>query len=88
MGRLGPEVIEYLRGYALANEFLDARRIEDLGQMRPEESRTIFDQLCELWNQSGSKAGGNLDALDELRLQSLLAQRRAFGLYAKARELM
>ena len=88
MGRLEPKVIEYLRGYALANGFLDAERLEDLGRMRPEESRMIFDQLCELWNQSGSKAGGNLDALDELRLQSLLAQRRTFGLYAKARGMV
>jgi len=53
-----------------------------------EESRAIFDQLCEIWDCTGSKAGGNLDALDELRVQSLFAQRRAFELYAKSKGLV
>jgi hypothetical protein len=88
MGRLGPQVLEYLRGYALANEFLEAERRENLARMTPEESRAIFDQLCEIWDQSGSKAGGDLGALDELHLESHLRQRRAFELYAKARGLV
>ena len=82
MARLKPQVLEYLQGYALANEFLKAERRRELARMTPEESRAIFDQLCEIWERSGSKAGGHLDALDDLRLASLLAQRRAFELYA------
>jgi len=88
MRQLGPQAIEYLRGYALANEFHQAERMVDLARMTPEESRAIFDQLCEIWDRTGSKAGGHLDALDELRVQSLVAQRRAFELYAKSRGLV
>lgn len=87
MGRLGPQALEYLRGYALAAEFLEAERKERLARMTPQESRAIFDQLCEIWDRSGSKAGGDLDALGELQLSPLLVQRRAFELYAKARGL-
>ena len=76
MRQLGPQVIEYLRRYALANEFLEAERMERLALMTPSESAAIFDQLCEIWDRTGSKAGGHLDALDELRVQSLVAQRR------------
>ena len=88
MGRLEPKVIEYLRGYALADEFLEAERMECLARMTREESAAIYDQLCELWYQSGRKAGGNLDALDDLRLQMLLGQRRTFELYARTRGLV
>lgn len=88
MGRLPPSVLEYLQGYALANEFIDAERRDRLARMTPEESRAIFDQLCEIWDRTGSQAGGHLDALDELRLRSLLAQRHAFELYAKSKGLI
>jgi hypothetical protein len=88
MRRLGPQVLEYLRGYALADEFLEAERRENLARMTPEESAAIYDQLCEIWYQSGRKAGGNLDALDELHLQMHVVQRRAFELYARSRGLV
>jgi len=88
MARLKPEVLEYLQGYALANEFLEAERMRELAWMTHEESRAVFDQLCEVWERSGSKAGGHLDALDELRLLALLVQRRAFELYAKSKGLV
>lgn len=88
LGRLKPQALEYLRGYALAGEFLNAERTERLARMTPEESRAIFDQLCEIWNRTGSKTGGHLDALDELRVRSLFAQRRAFELYATSRGLV
>ena len=81
-------VLEYLQGYALANEFLQAERMERLARMTPDESATIYDQLCEIWYQSGRKAGGNLDALDELQIRAHLAQRRVFDLYAKSRGLV
>lgn len=88
MGRLRSQTLEYLQGYALAAEFLEAERQERLARMTPEESRAIFDQLCEIWDRTGSKAGGHLDALDALRVQSLCAQRRAFELYARFRRLV
>jgi hypothetical protein len=88
MARLKRQVLEYFQGYALANEFLQAERRRELARMKPEESRAIFDQLCEIWERSGSKAGGHLDALDDLQLASLLAQRRAFELYARSRGLV
>jgi len=85
MRRLGPQVLEYLRGYALADEFLEVERRENLARMTPEESAAIHDQLCEMWYQSGRKAGGNLSALDEMQVQAHLVQRRAFELYAKSK---
>lgn len=88
MPQLGPQVIEYLKGYALANEFLEAERMERLARMTSEESAAIYDGLCELWYQSGRKAGGNLAALDELQLEAHLVQRHAFERYARARSLV
>jgi hypothetical protein len=88
MGRLKLTVLEYLQGYALANEFLNAERQERLARITPRESAAIFDQLCEIWYESGRKAGGHLDALEELRLRALLAQRHAFELSARTRGLV
>ena len=88
MGRLTSAVLEYPQGYALANEFLQIERMERLAHMTPDESATIYDQLCEIGYQSGRKAGGNLDALDELQIRAHLAQRRVFDLYAKSRGLV
>jgi hypothetical protein len=87
MRRLKPSVLEYLQGYALANEFMQIERMERLARMTPDESAAIYDHLCEIWYQSGRKAGGNLDALDELQIRAHLAQRRAFDLCAKSRGL-
>ena len=72
----------------MANEFLQIERMERLARMTLDESATVYDQLCEIWYQSGRKAGGNLDALDELKIRAHLAQRRVFDLYAKSRGLV
>jgi hypothetical protein len=88
MGLLKPAVLEYLQGYVLANEFLQIERREQLARMTPDESATVYDHLCEIWYQSGRKAGGNLGALDELQIRAHLAQRRVFDLYAKSRGLV
>lgn len=74
-------VREYLEGYARANEFLEAERMERLGRLTPEESRAIAAELDQSWEQS-SRDG--LELLEMWRIETLVAMRQAFRKLAEA----
>lgn len=78
------QVVEILRGYARANEFLERERIRRLKIMTVPESRTIFDELV----STGEKQLLDKDRSNQMlqwRLQSLVALRRSFAALARTK---
>ena len=79
---LDPEIVrQTMRGYAEVNRITDAERRARLETITVEESLRQFSDLYETWNQTGAEAGGDIEALAQLRLEHHLVVRRAFYEY-------
>ncbi|MBI4786450.1 MAG: hypothetical protein HY782_05320 [Chloroflexi bacterium] len=76
-------VRQMLRGYARVNEFTQAEEREWAARLTPEEARRIFVELCQVWERSGAKAGGNWQAVDRLRIKELVEAQRPFAHVAR-----
>lgn len=85
---MNKEVAEMVRAYAAASDFLDAERMARLARMPPQESREIFEALYALWSQTGREAGGDWEALERLKIDHLIEQRRAFEQLARRKGLL
>lgn len=85
---MNKDVAEMIRAYAAASDFLEAERMAWLMRMTPEESREIFEALYALWSQTGREAGGNWEALERLKVDHLIEQRRAFERLARRKGLL
>ena len=81
-------VAEMMQAYGKAAEFLEAERIEWLSRLRPQEARVLFEQLYAVWEHGGRQAGDDWDALERLRMEELVAVRRAFERRARAHGLL
>ncbi|MGH2545113.1 MAG: hypothetical protein ACRDIB_20170 [Ardenticatenaceae bacterium] len=81
---MNEQVVEVLKGYARANEFIELERQERLARMTPEEARTIGDDLVESWERVASNKHG-LERLDSWRIETKVAVRQAFRQLAEAR---
>jgi hypothetical protein len=80
-------VRETLAGYAVAAEYIERERIEQLRQMTPQESWEIFLGLLE----SGRRLIGKNDDLqlfDRQQLESMLYVRKVFKKAAQAQGLL
>ena len=71
-------VMVFLRGRAEAAQFMERERMERLARLRPEEARRIYDEFCQLWEKTARKEA-TLEILDRLKIEDLLARRRAFA---------
>ena len=76
-----------IEGYARANVFLEAERIQRLARLTPERARAEYDDLIESWDNRSDKAEG-LERLDLWRAETLIFVRRAFEIMARARGLL
>lgn len=85
---MNKDVAEMIRAYAAASDFLEAERMARLAKMTPEESREIFEALYALWSQTGRGSGGDREALDRLKIDHLIEQRRAFERLARRKGLL
>jgi len=85
---MNKEVAEMIRAYARASDFLEGQRMERLARMTPEASREIFEALYALWSQMGRGGGGNWEALERLKIDHLIEQRRAFERLARQKGLL
>lgn len=82
------KVVDIIRAYGAASDFLEAERMARLIKITPEESRRIFETLYELWWQTGRTAGGKWEALERLKIEHLIKQRRAFERLARRKRLL
>ncbi len=85
MSNVSPQVVAVLRGYAEANEFIEAERMARLSRMTPAESRRIFEELYRLWECAGRQSGGDWEALERLEIERLIERSRAFVRLAERR---
>ncbi len=82
---MNPQVARALRGYAEANEFIEAERMARLARMTPAESRRIFEELYQLWEHAGRQSGGDWETLERLKIERLIEQSQAFVRLAERR---
>jgi hypothetical protein len=76
------KILELLRGYEKANEFMTAERMAFLSTLTPQESLKIF---CSLW-QTGKQLNGptgDQDALEKRKIAELMDRRHAFDRLAR-----
>jgi HD superfamily phosphodiesterase len=78
---------ETLAGYAAADAFIEAERIERLARMTQEEADAIARDLEASWEASARSQEG-LERLEAWRMETKLRVRRAFLLLARARGLI
>ena len=76
-----------VEGYARANAFLEAERIDRLARLTPEQARAEYDDLIESWDNRSDEAEG-LERLDLWCAETLISVRRAFETMARARGLL
>ena len=76
-------VVEYMQGYARANEYLEQERMMRLSQLSVEESWEIFSTLVES-KQDFDLEGESLEAYVSWRLETLIAVRQSFQKLAHA----
>ena len=81
------QVATVLRGYAEANEFIEAERMARLSKMTSAESRHIFEELYRLWECVGRQSGGDWEALERLKIERLIEQSQAFVYLAERRRV-
>jgi hypothetical protein len=81
------QLVSIISGYARANLFLEAERIERLARMTEHESRAIYDDLTEGWENIPDKGEG-LELLDFRRVERLIRMRLVFTRRAQARGLL
>ncbi|MGQ9627692.1 MAG: hypothetical protein ACUVV0_12415 [Anaerolineae bacterium] len=78
-------VIAFRRGWAEAAKFMERERMIRLASLTPEEARQIYDDLCHLWEQTAQKEGWP-EALERLKMESLVARRRTFDLLGETQK--
>jgi hypothetical protein len=78
------QVVEYLQGYARADEYLERERMIRLSQLSVEESWEIFSALVES-QQDLDLTGESQAAYMAWRLETLIAVRQAFYKLAQAK---
>ena len=76
-------VIDYLQGYARANDYMERERMERLARLTPEESWRIFRALVET-AQGIDQDKNPPDAYTAWRLESMIAVRKVFLQLAQA----
>lgn len=81
-------VAEMMQAYGKAAEFFEAERIAWLSRLGPQDARVLFEQLYAVWERGGRRGGGDWDALERLRIEELVAVRRAFERRARAHGLL
>jgi hypothetical protein len=79
---------DLIRAYRKASAALEAERRANLARLTPEESWAIFAELCRIWESLGRNAGGDLTALERLRVESRVERRRKLDRVAAHRGLL
>ncbi len=89
MGLLNRDaLLQTLKGYAIANDFIAAERKARLKVITVKESLEVFASLYEMWKRTGKLAGGNMDVIERRRLDNHIELRRAFEKLAKQKRLI
>jgi len=71
-------VRQTLRGYGRVNRFTDAEERALATRLTPEAARARFIELCQAWEQGGARAGGDLKAVEHLRIAETVRAQRPF----------
>jgi len=77
-------VLDWQRGHAQANEYQEAERMTILSGLTPEKARTMFISLRRA-GKALAEAGGNLDALERLKIERLIERRHILDRLAARR---
>jgi hypothetical protein len=78
-------ILQYKRGLAEANAFIEAEHLARLKSILPGEALRTYLDLYHTWEQTGKVAGGNLKFIAECRLDDHLNLREAFASLARSR---
>ena len=79
MSKIDKEILlQTLRGYAEVNKITEAENRQRLAVLTHEQSQKIFEMLYDVWERTGKKAGGNLEALRAQDLEAHIEVRKAF----------
>jgi len=76
--------LDWQRGHAQANEYQEAERMTILSRLTREKARTMFISLRRA-GKALAEAGGNLDALECLKIERLIERRRILDRLAARR---
>ena len=68
-------IVNWQRGHVQANEYQAGERMTMLGRLTPEQALDMFVNLY-LVGKTLAEAGGNLDALERLKIERLIERRR------------
>ena len=74
-------VVNLLQGYTRGEAFIEAERMANLRRLTPEAALAIFVELWKVWEQS--RGGGDMQALDRLKIEHLVRRRRALDRLAE-----
>jgi len=66
--------LDWQQGHARANEYLEEERMSTLTRLTPEQARSTFVSLYRS-GKALAEAGGNLDALECLKIERLIERR-------------
>jgi hypothetical protein len=81
------QLLSTLRGYQRANEYMESERMARLAQMMPEESRNIFNDLVEGWEQIVSREK-DLECFEQWHIEAHVVVRLAFKRMAELKGLL
>ncbi len=73
-------VRRWLHGYKLANKVAAREERELAVGMTPQQARKLFYELNLLWERSNARAGGDWQALDQIRIKEKIRERYPFVL--------
>jgi hypothetical protein len=67
-------LLAYLQGHKEANERIAAERKMQLAQLTENESLSVYDNLCNMWQETSRNEG--IDKLDARMIAFLIARRK------------
>ncbi|MBI5304233.1 MAG: hypothetical protein HY868_19025 [Chloroflexi bacterium] len=72
-------VRQIVRGYKSVNRFTAVEERAWVSQLTEKEARAMFIELCKAWEHGGARAGGNLKAIERLRIAETIRAQRPFA---------
>ncbi|MFQ5639942.1 MAG: hypothetical protein ACE5IR_18335 [bacterium] len=69
---------DQIEGYKEMNEFVQDEQRKNLPKMTPEESKAIYEELWQVWENSQKQNPLDMRQMDRLRIKALIHRRRLF----------
>ncbi|CAG0943774.1 hypothetical protein ANRL1_01468 [Anaerolineae bacterium] len=76
-------VRQMVRGFKTVNRFTDAEERATAARLTPKQARAMFIELCQAWERGGARAGGDMKAVERLRIAETVRAQRPFAEIAR-----